>query len=122
MSETITSFQIKIDAVSAVLDIEKGKLMEKLTPHKVEPGVEYEVSVKSNAYYHNRELPVKKVVIYNTTNNNPNGWFYIVEEGHPQVIKIGEQGTQHNEVYAFFIDITSQDNTGSATITFSPLC
>lgn len=113
-------FSISINAKSDVLDIQKGELMAKLQPADIVPGQAYEVTVESNATYHNGSLPVKKVVIYNTTNDQKDGWFYIVEEGKPITIKAGSSGMENNKVYAFFIDIYSQDNEGGAKVYFKP--
>ena len=112
--------KITVSALHDVLDIRAKQFkLSGQNPKNLVPGQRYVVSVKSDAKY---APPVKKVVIYNTTDNNPKGWFYIVEEGSPIVITTGIKGTEHEKVYAFFIDITSGDNTGSATVTFDPVC
>ncbi|WP_430412659.1 hypothetical protein [Kordia sp.] len=122
MSTKATKFTMTVNPLTDVLDITKGKLMTDLIPYDAVSGQEYAVSLTSKAKYHKNELPVNKVVIYNTTNTNPKGWFYVVEEGQSTVITIGKEGTENTKVYAFFIDITAQDNTGSATLTFTPVC
>jgi len=113
-----------VSAKNDVLDIteRKLKLNKDHNPKEIVAGQQYVVSVKSDAKYHNSSLPVNKVLIYNTTNQNPKGWFYIVEEGSPIVITAGSKGTDNNKVYAFFVDITSGDNTGQAIVTFEPVC
>lgn len=116
------NIEIKVDPLKDVLDITKGKLMTNLKGHKVESGMVYEVSLESKVKYHGNAYPVNKVVVYNTTNHYSKGWFYVIEEGCPTMIKIGNSGTEHDKVYVFFVDITSQDNTGQAKVTFKPLC
>lgn len=120
MSTKVKSFSITVDAKTDVLDIRQGKLSQKLKGYPVVPGAQYIVSVVSSATYGNN-LPVEKIAIYNTTNKRKDGWFYVVEQGRPKVIQIGSSGIEHDKVYAFFIDITSEDNSGSATVTFSPI-
>lgn len=117
------TIEIKVNPLKDVLDIRKGKLMTDLKGHKVDPGMVYEVSLKSNANYGGDTVPpIRKVVLYNTTDKNPNGWFYVIEEGSPAMIKIGGSGDSHDKVYLFFVDISSQDNSGEATVTLKPVC
>jgi len=114
-------FTMTVDAAKDVLDIDAGGLKRVLVPHEVVTGAQYTVSVNSSVKYQGSLLNVSKVVIYNTTIDQSNGWFYVIEEDKPIVITIGELGYKSTFVYAFLIDIASQDNTGSAVVTFTPL-
>ena len=115
-------FTIEIDPLKDVVDIEQGRIMGELKGYEVNPGGVYELSYVSDVHYHGSALLVNKVVVYNTTDNNPDGWFYLLESGGtPQIIKIGERGTKHNMLYAFLVDITSRDNTGTGTLTVTQI-
>lgn len=39
----------------------------------------------------------KQVELYNTSNNNPDGWFYDLDEGKPMVIDTGKDGTDSDK-------------------------
>ncbi len=116
------TFTITIDPTKDVVDISQGKFMAPPQGYQVTPGGIYQLSYVSNIHYCGEQLLVNKVVVYNTTDNNPGGWFYMLDTGGtPLTIQIGTAGTQCNMLYAFVIDITSQDNTGTGTLTVTQI-
>lgn len=118
--EKMAEFTITLDPKKNVFDILQNKFPNSGTPvsHAVDKNSTYHVTLESTVKYHNDTLPVKKAVIYNTSNDDPYGWFYVVSEGPYTPITTGQYGTKADTVYAFLIDITAGDNTGSATLTF----
>lgn len=115
----MSSFTLRVDPKTAVLDIQRKKLMGELSEHSISPDTAYKVTMVSHANYGNG-IPIKKVAFYNTSNQNPFGWFYVVEEGKTLNFRTGKHGTDINKVYALFIDISSSDNTGYVELTFTP--
>ena len=81
----------------------------------------YRVTVRSNAFYHLNNLPIKKLSIYVTTDNQPRGWFWVVEENIPTFINVSGIGVDALRVHAYFTDILCYDNTGSARLVFRRL-
>lgn len=111
---------ITLKPTTDVLDIEKKSIIN--IPYvDVEPGRCYRLDYVSTVKYNNGNLPMNKVVVYNTTDEQPLGWFYVVEAGIPQIIQIGERGTWNRRLYAFLVDITSGDNTGEGKLTVTQL-
>jgi len=88
--------------------------------HRISPG-RWRVTLKTNIHYHYNRIPVRKVIIYNTTDDQPFGWFYIVEEGKPITIKVSGKGVNANFVYAVLLDVLINDNTGKATLYFEKI-
>mgnify|MGYP000064515068 CR=1 FL=1 len=117
-------FSITINPKTDVLDIHQGKLMTTLNGHHIHPNGVYEITYASTVKYHNNEYPVDKVVIYNT-NNASKGWFYTVDtsndSSNPLIIRTGAYGTDHDKLYAFIVDVTSSDNTGTGTLTVTQI-
>jgi hypothetical protein len=115
-------FTITINPLKDVVDISQGKIVGTLKGYPVTPGGVYTLSYVSNIYYCGTSLLVNKAVVYNTTDNNPGGWMYLVDSGaSAQTIQIGTAGTQCGMLYAFVVDITSQDNTGSGILTVTQI-
>lgn len=114
------TFTITIDPKKAVLDIHAGKLAVPLTGYPITPNGVYELSYTSTIKYHNNEYPVDKVVVYNT-NNASKGWFYTVDTSNdpsnPLIVRMGAYGTDSDKLYAFVIDVTAIDNTGTGVLT-----
>jgi hypothetical protein len=111
-------FEMTLDPKIHVVDIGKGTC--NAASHDISPGV-YTVCLNSNAMYHGSQYPVKKVVVYNTTDNEKYGWFYVVEQKRPITIKVTGEGAEAGKVFAFFVDILSGDNTGWAKLVFNPI-
>lgn len=113
-------FTITIDPKQDALDIKSGKIVKQLTGHQINPNGVYQLSYTSTVKYHNNEYPVDKVVVYNT-NNASKGWFYTVDtsndSSNPLIIRMGAYGTDSDKLYAFIIDITASDNTGTGILT-----
>ena len=115
-SETQNLFTLKVDAKTHCSDIMKGNI--NTASHHIPNGI-YEVTVKSYASYHGAVLPIKKVMLYITSDDQPYGWFYIAEENKPIQINVTGRGIDANRVYASFIDIACEDNDGYAILSFS---
>lgn len=122
-------FTITIDPKKDVLDLEKGKMMagpssppaEKgFAGHPISPGT-YRLTYESDITYAGSSLPVNKCIVYNTTNGQPDGWFYLVNQGSSQIIEVDGKGTQAGFIWSFVVDITSQDNQGTGTLTVTPV-
>lgn len=113
------SLYITVYPGSNVLDLRKGRTFNAST-HHISRG-RYKVTLDSRAYYHNSKLPINKVMIYVTTDDQPNGWFWTVQEGKDTYITVSGKGTDSRTIYAFFVDIVSSDNTGYSTLKFEPL-
>jgi hypothetical protein len=62
--------------------------------------------------------PVPKTAFYITTDDQPKGWFHVIQKGQPIVIHVTGIGTDANVVSAFFIDGFCQDNSGSNVLRF----
>lgn len=110
-------FQMELDPKRDVIVYQdRGQVVQgAFAAHSIQPGVRYAVTLKSTVQY--REgLPVKQVVISNGSYEDPERFFYVVSESQPIVITPGI-----STVYAFFIDSNATDNTGSATLTFTPI-
>jgi hypothetical protein len=110
------SFQMKIYPKEDVLDLYWG--LSRAQSHHVSNG-RYKVTLNSNAYYHGSSLPINKVVIYVTTDDQPNGWFWTIQEGKDTYITVSGKGTDSNTIYAFFVDIKASDNTGYSILKFT---
>ncbi len=123
-------FTITIDSKKDVLDLEQGKIMagpasppagSGFKGYPITPGT-YQLTYNSGITYHGSNLPVKKCIVYNTTDGQPGGWFYMVDDGaSPLTIVVDGKGTQANTIWAFIVDITSQDNNGTGTLTVTPI-
>lgn len=130
MSNPTPTFTITIDSTRDVLDLEQGVLVagpssppaqSGFKGYPINPGF-YQVTYKSNVTYHGSSLPVKKCIVYNTTDGQPGGWFYMVDDGaSPLIIQVDGKGTESGYIWAFVIDITSGDNQGTGTVTISPV-
>jgi hypothetical protein len=116
------SFTMTIDGLTNCYDITYGGFRNGGSPAStlVNPGGFYELSYTSDVKYHDGSLPMNKVVVYNTTNSDPNGWFYVIDST-PKMIRMGTNGTESNTLFAFLIDITGQDNTGTGTLSITQL-
>lgn len=68
---------------------------------------------------HEATIPLKKVIVYATTDNDSHGWFWVVEEGKPTTITLTGEGLYADRVYALVVDSLAVDNSGSATLTFT---
>lgn len=125
-------FTITINSTQDVLDLEQGKIIAGpscppaptgtgFRGYPINPGV-YQLTYQSGITYHGSNLPVKKCIAYNTTDGQPGGWFYMVDDGaSPLTIVVNGDGTQANYIWAFIVDITSQDNQGTGTLTVTPI-
>lgn len=133
MSDTTSptpKFTMKIDSTQDVLDLEKGKIIAGPSSppaatgfqgYPIKPGV-YQLTYDSGVTYHGSHLPVKKCIVYNTTDGLPGGWFYMLDDGaSPQTIVVNGQGTHAGHIWAFVVDITSGDNQGIGTVTVEPI-
>ena len=116
-----------IDSREDVLDLEQGRLIagraipSEFAGHPINPGF-YQLTYKSGITYCGSNLPVKKCIVYNTTDGLPGGWFYLLDDGaSPLIIQVNGVGTQAGRIWAFVVDITSQDNSGKGFVTVEPL-
>jgi hypothetical protein len=122
-------FTMTIDPTQDVVDITLGTIVagplgssSGLTGYSVTAGGIYTLSYVSNIHYCGESLLVNKCIVYNTTDDQPGGWFYLLDTGGtPTTIQIGATGTKNTMLYAFVIDITSQDNTGSGIVTVTQI-
>lgn len=123
-------FTMTIDSTKDVLDLEQGKLLagpssppatSGFKGYPISPGT-YQLTYKSGVTYSGSNLPVKKCIVYNTTDDQPGGWFYMVDDGaSPLTIVVKNKGTEAGYIWAFVIDITSGDNQGTGTVTVDPV-
>lgn len=130
MSSPTPQFTMTIDSKQDVLDLVQGKIIagpasppaaSGFTGYPINPGV-YQLTYSSGVTYHGSNLPVKKCIVYNTTDDQPGGWFYMVDDGaSPLTIVVSGKGTQAGYIWAFVVDITSGDNQGTGTVTVTPL-
>lgn len=79
------------------------------------------VTLTSTVKYYGATWPLNQVILFNTaplTSGDYYRWFYLVNTVEGIVMNV-----QANEpIYAFIVDqVTSADNTGSMTVTFTPL-
>ena len=112
-------FTITVDGKKNCLDLtQKGFPYGGPATATIIPGGIYRLSYGNcTIKFHNGDISVKKVVVYNT-NNDPNGWFWTLEDnGSSLIIDTSTWGTANNTLYAFVIDITGQDNSGTGTLT-----
>ena len=115
-------FTITVNPKTDALDISQGRLMSPLKGYPVTPGGVYKITFDSKIFYYGSNLPMNKVVIYNTSDWDAYGWFYTVNAGGaPLTVQMGQSGTQCNMLYAFVIDITTGDNSGSGTLTVTQI-
>jgi len=56
------------------------------------------------------------------TDGDPNGWFWVVQEGVQQRITFSHAWSASGPIRAFLLDSPSGDNVGAATVTFTPIC
>ena len=126
MSEPTPKFTMTIDPKKEVLDIDQGKLVAGNTKsgfpgHPIKAGT-YQLTYKSNVTYRGANLPVNKCIVYNTTDDQPGGWFYLLDEGaSPLTIVVSGKGRSADRIWAFVVDIKSQDNKGEGTVTVTPV-
>jgi len=124
-------FEITINSKEDVLDLQKGKIIagpSSTSPggsgfvgYPINPGT-YQLTYSSDVTYHGSNLPVKKCIVYNTTDDQPGGWFYMVDDGaSPLTIVVNDKGTNAGYIWAFVVDITSQDNQGMGTVRVTPV-
>ncbi len=115
------SFTLQVDALNNCVSM-FSSANHNYTPasHHIDNGV-YEVAVTTNVHYHQGCCEVRKVAFYATTDEQPYGWFHIVDEGTPIYINVTGHGTDPNDVYAVFIDGDCSDNQGTATLYFQQL-
>jgi hypothetical protein len=85
------------------------------------PSGRYKVTVDSDASYCEGGCPVDKVAFYITTDDQPDGWFYVVAEDKPIHITVSGVGFEANTVRAFFVDALCGDNSGGAVLSFRPI-
>ena len=116
-SKNPTTQTITINPTKDVFDIQQAKMPGTPQYVTVDDSAVYSLSYTSTIKYHSNEYPVKKCVVY-CTNNSDKGWFYTVSESDdPLYIKTSSYGTDHDRIYAFVVDVTSSDNTGTGTLT-----
>jgi hypothetical protein len=110
------SFDLTVSASDNCVDIRAHQV----TPisHYIEPGT-YKVTFISSAFYGDaNSIPINKVTFYNTTDDLPYGWCYCVDDSTPLLIQVTGQGTDADSIFAFFVDITASDNTGTGILRF----
>ena len=82
---------------------------------------EYAVQSKSTVFYHHGDFPLHQVLIFNTAPLNTGDsekWYFSVS--NKQGITV--TGKAGKPIYVFLVDqVSSTDNTGSATVTFTKL-
>ncbi len=113
------SQQITIQGTEAinVSDLSSGGNVPSVTLSK---GT-YSVSIESDVKFHDQQWPLNQVVIFNCAplvSGDSDGWYHVVDGSKP--IQIDAEDGQ--PIYAALLDqVTSADNTGSATVTFTEL-
>ena len=107
------SFSIKIDAKENCLGIDDGKF----NPLKSEiPNGTYLVTLKSDMFYHETAIPIKKILFWIVTLHDPKGFFWAIAEGEEIKVVVKNGGMGSNLIYAFLVDSTTYDNTGSSEL------
>lgn len=108
---------LAVDAKSNCLDLRKLSMSKAASAH-IDNG-KYQVRLTNNtARYHQKKLPVNKVSFYITTDDNPNGWFYTINDKNPIMIVVSGKGAEANRVFGYYTDIICGDNTGGSVLTF----
>lgn len=113
------SNQIIVNGLEAinVSDITNGGNAPSITLSKGS----YSVSIESNVKFHDQQLPLNQVILFNCAplkSGDANAWYSVVDGNRPIQIE-AEDG---EPIYAALLDqVTSKDNTGSVTVTFTEL-
>lgn len=113
------SRQIKILGTEAinVSDISSGGHVPSLTLNK---GT-YSVSIESDVKFHDQQLSLDQVILFNCAplkSGNADGWYNVVNGS--QAIQI--EAEDGEPIYVALLDqVNTTDNTGSVTVTFTPL-
>ena len=110
-SASITLF---INAASNVLETDS----KKFSPAQVSiPAGKYRVTAKVDAFFAGKTLPVRKVVFSTLSFSDPAGYTWTIRDGEEFDITI----TPDNNLYGYFVDTYTPDNTGGAILTFTRL-
>lgn len=79
----------------------------------------YSVSIESDVKFHDQQWPLNQVILFNCAplqSGDADGWYFVVDGSQPIQIE-AEDG---QPIYAALLDqVTSADNTGSVTVTFT---
>ena len=106
-------FTLFINAASNVLETDS----KKFSPAQVGvPAGKYRVKAKVDAYFCGKELPVKKVVFSALSFPDPHGYTWTIRDGEEFDVFL----TQSN-IYGYFVDSFTPDNTGGAILVFNKL-
>lgn len=111
------STQVTINGTDAinVNDISSGGNAPSVT---LSQGI-YSVSIESTVNFHNQQYPLNQVILFNCAplkSGNADGWYFVVDESKPIQI----EAKDGEPIYVALLDqVTSTDNTGSVTVTFT---
>ena len=112
-ADTDADFTLYINAASNVLETDS----KKFSPAQVGlPTGNYRVKAKVDAYFAGQNLPVKKVVFSALSFPDPHGYTWTIRDGEEFDVSL----TQSN-VYGYFVDTFTPDNTGGAVLMFKKL-
>ncbi len=94
-----------------VLDV--GDYTEYFSAVRISPG-DYVLSFSSDLESGGREI--KRVLLYNTTDNDPYGWFWVLEEGEEKEITVTGEGLDAEYLYGTVIVTEEPSGRGEVRI------